>query len=163
MQAPCEAPLLLARAMLHVQRLCGTPGRAAAEVLLAELLQQTSPHTLHQPVCQPAQHLRSSNKSSLYVCLVDQQRLQCFLTSYSSLPDHTCPHPPWLPGHGMQVEDEDGDEADGLDEAIFPADVQREGCLVDDVMHELLVRPLKEGEQEGPLKWPGHQGSAFRL
>lgn len=47
----------------------------------------------------------------------------------------------------MQVEDEDGDEADGLDEAIFPADVQQEGCLVDDVIHELLVRPLKEGEQ----------------
>jgi hypothetical protein len=45
----------------------------------------------------------------------------------------------------MQVEDDDGDEEDGRDEAIFPADVMEQGCLLDDLIHELLVRPLPTG------------------
>ena len=35
-------------------------------------------------------------------------------------------------GHGTQVKDEDGDEADGKDEALVPCDYQTAGFIVDD-------------------------------
>ncbi|KAF8797491.1 hypothetical protein BYT27DRAFT_7247113 [Phlegmacium glaucopus] len=45
-------------------------------------------------------------------------------------------------GHGGQTRDLDGDEADGWDEVIFPLDFKRNGHIVDDVMHDIMVRPL---------------------
>ncbi|KAG9094910.1 cytochrome c oxidase subunit 1 [Ceratobasidium sp. 370] len=51
-------------------------------------------------------------------------------------------------GHGTQVEDQDGDEEDGMDEAIQPADwatqYNREdrGLIIDDVFRDCLVDPL---------------------
>ena len=36
-------------------------------------------------------------------------------------------------GHGGQTEDLDGDEEDGLDETIYPADFKQTGMIVDDV------------------------------
>jgi hypothetical protein len=44
-------------------------------------------------------------------------------------------------GHGTQVEDKDGDEVDGFDEAIVCLD---EKLITDDEMHELMVVPLPE-------------------
>ena len=38
-------------------------------------------------------------------------------------------------GHGQSVKDLDGDEADGLDEAICPLDFDDKGCIIDDVCH----------------------------
>ena len=36
-------------------------------------------------------------------------------------------------GHGYRVEDLDGDEADGWDEAICPVDYESQGYIIDDV------------------------------
>lgn len=36
-------------------------------------------------------------------------------------------------GHGGQTKDQDGDEADGYDEVIYPVDFNDNGHIVDDV------------------------------
>jgi len=41
-------------------------------------------------------------------------------------------------GHGMQVHDEDGDEADGFDEAICPCDFEHAGAIIDDELSRWL-------------------------
>ncbi|PBL03479.1 hypothetical protein ARMGADRAFT_18455 [Armillaria gallica] len=48
-------------------------------------------------------------------------------------------------GHGGQTKDLDGDEADGYDEVIYPVDHQRNGHIVDDLMHQIMVKPLPAG------------------
>ncbi|KAG1047951.1 hypothetical protein G6F43_009630 [Rhizopus delemar] len=52
-------------------------------------------------------------------------------------------------GHGGRVKDLDGDEEDGYDETIYPVDFQEfegtSGQIIDDTMHDILVRPLCEG------------------
>jgi len=48
-------------------------------------------------------------------------------------------------GHGGSVKDEDGDEADGMDETLIPLDYQKEGQIVDDEVHAVLVRGLPKG------------------
>jgi len=57
-------------------------------------------------------------------------------------------------GHAVQVKDLDGDESDGLDECICAMDYagnlndpqpNTRGLIVDDVMHEIMVKPLPEG------------------
>ena len=48
-------------------------------------------------------------------------------------------------GHGGQTKDKDGDEGDGYDETIYPMDHETAGHLVDDDMHEIMVRPLPIG------------------
>lgn len=48
-------------------------------------------------------------------------------------------------GHGGQKADEDGDEEDGNDETIYPVDHEEAGVITDDVMHDLMVRPLPAG------------------
>ncbi|KAG9054711.1 cytochrome c oxidase subunit 1 [Serendipita sp. 407] len=45
-------------------------------------------------------------------------------------------------GHGAQIEDLDGDEADGLDEVICCADGK---IIVDDQLHDIIVKPLPKG------------------
>ncbi|KDQ21672.1 hypothetical protein BOTBODRAFT_210352 [Botryobasidium botryosum FD-172 SS1] len=45
-------------------------------------------------------------------------------------------------GHGGQTPDLDGDEADGLDETILPIDHRTNGEIVDDLIHEILIKPL---------------------
>jgi len=45
-------------------------------------------------------------------------------------------------GHGGQTPDLDGDEEDGLDEVIYSCDKKR---IVDDELHEVLVKPLPAG------------------
>merc|ERR1719330_415470 len=48
-------------------------------------------------------------------------------------------------GHGASVRDDDGDEEDGKDEALVPADYQSAGLLRDDDTFKYLVAPLQEG------------------
>ncbi|KAJ3540911.1 hypothetical protein NMY22_g4098 [Coprinellus aureogranulatus] len=48
-------------------------------------------------------------------------------------------------GHGTQVQDEDGNEIDGMDEVICPVDYEEEGFIEDDYLKELLVDPLPMG------------------
>ena len=48
-------------------------------------------------------------------------------------------------GHGGQTKDLDGDEADGYDEVIYPVDFKQNGHIVDDIMHDIMVKPLPDG------------------
>jgi len=48
-------------------------------------------------------------------------------------------------GHGASVKDDDGDEADGKDEALCPLDYDSAGLLRDDDVFKLLVAPLQAG------------------
>jgi len=71
---------------------------------------------------------------------------------------HMLPIPPSLPpflpsrslffhysGHGGSVRDQNGDEADEMDETILPIDHERAGQIIDDEIHEVMVRPLQKG------------------
>ncbi|KAJ0681828.1 putative transcription regulator A20-like family [Helianthus annuus] len=48
-------------------------------------------------------------------------------------------------GHGAHVTDTNGDEKDGLDEAICPVDYSGSGKILDDELHAILVAPLPHG------------------
>ncbi|KAI7744216.1 hypothetical protein M8C21_019463, partial [Ambrosia artemisiifolia] len=48
-------------------------------------------------------------------------------------------------GHGSHVADVNGDERDGLDEAICPVDYRVSGKILDDELHDILVAPLPHG------------------
>jgi len=45
-------------------------------------------------------------------------------------------------GHGSQVRDRSGDEADGYDETILPLDHSTAGQIIDDEIFQIMVRPL---------------------
>ncbi|KAK0431415.1 peptidase C14 [Armillaria borealis] len=63
-------------------------------------------------------------------------------------------------GHGGQIRDQNGDEADGYDEVIFPVDG---GYIVDDDMHAFMVKPLPPGCRLTALFDCCHSGSALDL
>ncbi|KAL2275389.1 hypothetical protein FJTKL_02100 [Diaporthe vaccinii] len=48
-------------------------------------------------------------------------------------------------GHGGQTKDLDGDEQDGYDEVIYPADFRQIGHITDDEMYRIVVQPLQPG------------------
>jgi len=48
-------------------------------------------------------------------------------------------------GHGSQVRDLNGDEVDGYDEVIFPLDYAQAGTIIDDELHDILIKPLPSG------------------
>lgn len=48
-------------------------------------------------------------------------------------------------GHGTSMRDDDGDEADGKDEALVPVDYESAGLARDDEILETLVLPVKKG------------------
>lgn len=50
-------------------------------------------------------------------------------------------------GHGTQIADQDGDESDGLDEAIVPADFERNGIIRDDWLLREVVNELPESTE----------------
>ncbi|KAJ1497054.1 Ca(2+)-dependent cysteine protease, partial [Coelomomyces lativittatus] len=64
-------------------------------------------------------------------------------------------------GHGYQVKDISGDELDGYDEAILPCDFETEGYILDDVLYDILVRPLKEGVRLTVVFDSCHSGTAY--
>ncbi|KAG6335665.1 hypothetical protein ID866_3423 [Astraeus odoratus] len=66
-------------------------------------------------------------------------------------------------GHGGQTKDQNGDEADGYDEVIYPVDFQTAGHIVDDLMYDLMVRPLPQGCRLTAIFDSCHSGSALDL
>ncbi|KAF9938105.1 Ca(2+)-dependent cysteine protease [Mortierella alpina] len=66
-------------------------------------------------------------------------------------------------GHGGQTADGNGDEDDGYDETIYPVDHERAGTIVDDTMHDIMVRPLPAGCRLTAIMDCCHSGSALDL
>ncbi|KAJ7034624.1 caspase domain-containing protein [Mycena alexandri] len=66
-------------------------------------------------------------------------------------------------GHGGQTPDLDGDEVDGYDEVIYPVDYKRHGHIVDDEMHDIMVKPLPSGCRLTAVFDSCHSGTALDL
>lgn len=66
-------------------------------------------------------------------------------------------------GHGGQTEDLDGDEEDGNDEVIYPVDFKQAGHLVDDELHNIVVKPLVAGVRLTAIFDSCHSGSVLDL
>ncbi|CAE6443394.1 unnamed protein product [Rhizoctonia solani] len=66
-------------------------------------------------------------------------------------------------GHAGQTKDQDGDEADGYDEVIYPLDFERSGHIVDDDMHAIMVKPLPPGCRLTAIFDSSHSGSLLDL
>ena len=50
-------------------------------------------------------------------------------------------------GHGTQIPDKDRDEKDNKDEVIVPIDYRSAGVISDDLLFELLVKPLRSHQK----------------
>lgn len=66
-------------------------------------------------------------------------------------------------GHGGQTEDLDGDEDDGYDEVIYPVDFKTAGHIVDDQIHEIVVKPLQPGVRLTAIFDSCHSASVMDL
>eukprot|EP00927_Polykrikos_kofoidii_P021686 TRINITY_DN20452_c0_g1_i1.p1 TRINITY_DN20452_c0_g1~~TRINITY_DN20452_c0_g1_i1.p1 ORF type:complete len:518 (+),score=87.26 TRINITY_DN20452_c0_g1_i1:68-1621(+) len=66
-------------------------------------------------------------------------------------------------GHGASVKDDEGDEADGKDEALCPCDYATQGLLRDDDAFKFLVGPLKDGVRLTCVLDCCHSGSILDL
>ncbi|KAF7312076.1 hypothetical protein MIND_00219800 [Mycena indigotica] len=66
-------------------------------------------------------------------------------------------------GHGGQTQDLDGDEVDGFDETIYPLDYKRAGFIVDDEMHDIMVKPLPSGCRLTAVFDSCHSGTVLDL
>ncbi|KAG9296184.1 hypothetical protein G9A89_014776 [Geosiphon pyriformis] len=66
-------------------------------------------------------------------------------------------------GHGGRAKDNNGDEDDGYDETICPLDYEKAGQIVDDTMHDILVRPLPAGARLTVIFDSCHSGTALDL
>lgn len=66
-------------------------------------------------------------------------------------------------GHGGVTEDLDGDEESGYDDVIYPVDFQQNGHIVDDLMHDIMVRLLPPGCRLTALYDSCHSGTALDL
>lgn len=68
-----------------------------------------------------------------------------------------------ISSHGGLVPDEDGDEEDGFDSCIYPLDFEKSGPIIDDLMHDLMVKPLPQGCRLTALYDCCHSGTALDL
>ncbi|GLB36836.1 putative caspase domain containing protein [Lyophyllum shimeji] len=66
-------------------------------------------------------------------------------------------------GHGGQTKDLNGDEIDGWDEVIYPVDFKKSGHIIDDEMHDIMVKPLPAGCRLTALFDSCHSGTALDL
>ncbi|KAL1986080.1 hypothetical protein VTN96DRAFT_6977 [Rasamsonia emersonii] len=66
-------------------------------------------------------------------------------------------------GHGGRTPDLDGDEDDGFDDVIYPVDYKVAGHIVDDEMHDILVKPLLPGVRLTAIFDSCHSGTALDL
>lgn len=66
-------------------------------------------------------------------------------------------------GHGSQVADTSGDEADGMDETLCPADYTTAGQIVDDDIYSIMVKPLQPGVRMHAIMDCCHSGTGMDL
>ncbi|PVH32614.1 hypothetical protein PAHAL_9G443500 [Panicum hallii] len=68
-------------------------------------------------------------------------------------------------GHGVQKLDNNGDEADGYDEALCPVDFEdpRGGVILDDEINATIVRPLGRGVKLHAIVDTCHSGTILDL
>ncbi|KAJ3372560.1 Ca(2+)-dependent cysteine protease [Kappamyces sp. JEL0680] len=66
-------------------------------------------------------------------------------------------------GHGAYQQDTSGDEDDGQDETLVPVDYELAGMIVDDEIHDLLVKPLPKGCKLTAVFDCCHSGSGMDL
>ena len=66
-------------------------------------------------------------------------------------------------GHGVQKLDLNGDEVDGYNEALCPADFERSGKILDDEINETIVRPLGRGVKLHAVVDTCHSGTILDL
>lgn len=66
-------------------------------------------------------------------------------------------------GHGLSIKDENGDEIDGMDESILPVDYEEQGVILDDDIHDMIVKPLPKGCLLTALADCCHSGTVLDL
>ncbi|KAJ7257089.1 peptidase C14 [Mycena rebaudengoi] len=66
-------------------------------------------------------------------------------------------------GHGGQTPDKDGGEVDRWDEVIYPLDYEHNGHIVDDEMHDIMVKPLPSGCRLTAIFDSCHSGTVLDL
>jgi hypothetical protein len=66
-------------------------------------------------------------------------------------------------GHGASVEDDNGDESDGKDEALCPVDYEENGMIPDDFLNEHIVKKLPVGCRLTAIFDCCHSGSIMDL
>lgn len=66
-------------------------------------------------------------------------------------------------GHGSQLRDQNGDEADGWDETLCPSDFQRHGEIRDDTIFDVVCRDLPAGVRLTAVMDCCHSGSVMDL
>lgn len=66
-------------------------------------------------------------------------------------------------GHGGVTKDLVGDEESGLDDCIYPLDFEMTGQIIDDVMHDIMVKRLPPGCRLTALYDSCHSGTALDL
>lgn len=66
-------------------------------------------------------------------------------------------------GHGTKLQDDNGDEGDGYDEALCPRDYQTSGMIRDDDLYEILVKALPDGVHMVSLMDCCHSGTIMDL
>lgn len=65
--------------------------------------------------------------------------------------------------HGGLVPDQNGDEESGFDLCVYPVDFERSGPIIDDEMHDIMVKPLPPGCRLMALFDCCHLGTALDL
>lgn len=68
-----------------------------------------------------------------------------------------------ISSHGGLVPDQDGDEEEGFDSCVYPLDFETNGPIIDDEMHDLMVKPLPAGCKLIALYDCCHSGTALDL
>lgn len=68
-----------------------------------------------------------------------------------------------ISSHGGLVPDRNGDEEDGFDSCIYPVDFEQVGPIIDDEMHDVMVKPLPPGCKLMALFDCCHSGTALDL
>lgn len=66
-------------------------------------------------------------------------------------------------GHGSSIVDSNKDETDGKDEVICPLDYNKSGMITDDLLHDLMVKKLKDGVKLRVIFDCCHSGSGIDL
>lgn len=68
-----------------------------------------------------------------------------------------------ISSHGGLVPDQNGDEEEGFDSCVYPLDFQQAGPIIDDEMHDYMVKPLPPGCRLTALFDCCHSGTALDL